>query len=306
MAGTGGTLLGQLPMILFDGLTSAPARYSNNDEEMNKILVTEIMGGKMCMFFDDVKEFNSREILRAVTSKQIGGRVLGGSRKIERDNNFLWVSTGNNPVILNEMDRRIVWIRLNAKKADIQNRTFKHDLYTFLLGETVPEIKPGHRAKAVNYLLTMIQFWISMDMPLFTERKRASFEDWSAKVGGVLQVCGIEGFLDNRKADGQDIDEAAIKSFMRQWVSTFGAGERVIPSRAFAEAVRTEEDIIEGANDDQKKHRFFRRLPTIEGRTFAIEGRDYMMCAGHDRDQNVAYYLLDITDDELSVTVAAE
>lgn len=298
MAGTGGTLLGQLPMLLFDGMTSAPARYSNNDEEMNKSLVTEILSGRMCMFYDDVKEFNNREILRAVTSKQVGGRVLGGSRKIERDNNFLWIATGNNPVILNEMERRIVWIRLNAKKADIQNRTFRHDLYSFLLGETVPEIREGQRATAVRHLLTMIQFWISTGMEPFLERKRASFEDWSAKVGGVLMVCGIEGFLDNRKAEGQDIDEASIKTYMRFWLNKYGAEERVIPSLAFTEASTAMQDIIEGSNDDQKKHRFFRRLPTIEGRTFNIDGRDYMMCSGHDRDQNVAYYLLDITDPE--------
>jgi hypothetical protein len=266
--GTGGTFLAKVPMILFDGEETAPLRYTQNEEEMQKALLATIMNAGSHLFYDDVKEFNSRSLLQSITAKRIGGRLLGASKTVERPNRFNWVATGNNPIVGTEMERRICWIRLNAKTADIQKRQYRHpDFEKFLLRE---------RSTAVYAILTLIQNWIAKGEHPWRERKRASFEDWSEKVGGVLHAAGIEGFLDNRRTAGADMDEAAVRQFVREWLKKF-AFERVMPAKLFEHASGMELDIIDGNNDDQKKQRFPKRLHTLDGRVFAIDGVDYMV-----------------------------
>ncbi len=280
--GTGGTFLGKVPMILFDGNETFPLRYSDNEEEMQKALLASIMNAGSHLFFDDMKQFNSRTLLQSITSKHIGGRLLGSTKTVERPNRFNWVATGNNPLIGNEMARRICWIRLNLKKADIQNRKYKHpDFDKWLLRE---------RATTVYAILILIQNWINQGEVPWTERKQASFEDWSEKVGGVLHAAGVEGFLDNRQSAGHDMDEVAIRQFVREWLRKFGK-DAVMPSALFEHALAMGLDIIEGNNDDQKKQRFPRRLHSMDGRVFTIEDVDYMIYTTFDEDNNLVYEL---------------
>lgn len=280
--GTGGTLLGKLPMNLFDGQESAPMRYSQSEEEMQKGLLSAIIESRSHLFFDDVKEFNNRALLQSITAQEIGGRKLGQTQNISRPNLFNWIATGNNPIVLSEMERRIVWVRLNGKTVDIQERKYRHtDFSGFLI---------QNRSKIVGYILTMIQYWIDLEKPLFEERKRASFEDWSRKVGGVLQACGITGFLDNRPSAIADMDESAIKQFVKEWLKKFGF-EKVAVGKLFEHAMSMELDIIEGNNDDQKKQRFPKKMHTLDGRAFKIEGFDYLVRSGNDAEGDPVLFL---------------
>lgn len=280
--GTGGTLLGKLPMLIFDGAESAPMRYTQNEEEMQKSLLAAIMDTRSHLFFDDVKDFNNRSLLQSITASKIGGRLLGVSRNVTRPNLFNWVATGNNPIVGAEMERRICWIRLNAKTPDIQNRIFHHPDF--------PGFVEENRAKIIRAILTMIQYWIDIGAPTFEERKRVSFEDWSRKVGGVLQACGVEGFLDNRRSAAADLDESAVKQFVKEWLKAHGY-QKLTASKLFGWATDIDLDIIEGNNDDQKKQRFPKRLHTLDGRAFTIDGDDYMVQTAYDEDQNTVFYL---------------
>jgi hypothetical protein len=285
-AGTGGTLLGKLPMLLFDGIESAPMRYTQNEEEMQKALTAAIMETRSHLFFDDVREFNNRQILQSLTAQQIGGRLLGSSKNIERPNRFNWIGTGNNPDIKGEMERRICWIRMNAKTNDIQQRTYLHsDFEQFVKRE---------RGVAVCHILTMIEYWLSTGAVPFTARKRASFEDWAEKVGGVLQACGIEGFLDNKKVVAQDADEAAVKQFVKEWLKKYQVNRMLTPAELFAWAINADWDVITGNNDDQKKSRFMKMMPILDGRTFKIDEIDYMVRSGLNADDNMAFYLMKV------------
>jgi hypothetical protein len=274
--GTGGTLLGKLPMLVFDGAESAPMRYTQNEEEMQKALLAAIMETRSHLFFDDVKDFNNRSLLQSITAQEIGGRMLGVSRNVSRPNLFNWIGTGNNPIVGSEMERRICWIRLNAKTADIQSRVYHHP--------DLPGWVSENRSKIICAILTMIQYWIDVGCPEFTERSRASFEDWARKAGGVLMACGVEGFLDNRRSAGADMDETANRQFIGQWLKKF-AFEKTLPAKLFEYAVGMELDIVEGNNDDQKKQRFPKRLHTLDGRAFTVDGADYMVMTTFDDEQ---------------------
>ncbi|UTC29631.1 hypothetical protein BAJUN_00010 [Bajunvirus bajun] len=269
---------------------------------MQKALLASVLETRSHLFFDDVVDFNNRVLLMAITSRHIGGRQLGSTKTIERPNNFGWIATGNNPAIMSEMGRRIVDIRMNAKTEDIQNRTFRHPDFMQWL--------KGNRGEIVHAILTLIAFWLDNGAPKFTERKRASFEDWSEKVGGVLQLAGIEGFLDNRRSTAADMDEAAKKVFVREWNRRFGIGKQVAPIELWSFAFDAELDIVTGNNDDIKKAKFAKTLPTLDGRTWLIKdtkGVDQriMVRQGMDDDMNVVYYLERLEIEDQPVAQAA-
>lgn len=282
--GTGGTLLGSLPVRLFDGEVGAPMPYDpRNDEEVRKTLVAATLESRSHLFFDDVAEFNSRALIQAITARSIGGRVLGQSVNVERPNHFNWIGTGNNTNIGNEMSRRICWIRLNAKVADIQGRKFKRAN----LGAWVDE----NRAHLIWCILVLIQAWIANGKPRFEARSLASFEEWAAVVGGILENAGVEGFLDNRRLPSADSDEAGVREFIRAWHSKYGHAS-VARNLLVQHAIDMSLSIVEGPSEEQRKVRLRRRLDLIDGRTFPIpDDRTVTVRRLADEDGEIAFEL---------------
>lgn len=292
--GTGGTLLGQMSMWLFDGHPGTATRYSQNEEEMQKGLIAAVQERQSHLFFDNVRDFNNRELLSAITQANISGRLLGSSKNISVPNKFNWIATGNNAVILDEMRRRTVYIRMNAKMPDVGSRKFRHPDVS---GMGFESFLIANRGIAIKHILTMIQYWINIGRPNFTARRRASFEDWSAKVGGVLQACGIEGFLDNFAAITTDLDEAANRQFIKEYFKKFGANEPQKANRLFDWALDNAMDILSGNNEDQKRSRFIKRdLISLDGRTYAIGTDSYMFQQTMDDEQNIGFQLVKIPD----------
>jgi hypothetical protein len=74
----------------------------------------------------------------------------------------------------------------------------------------------------VRAALTLTQSWISQGRPAFTERTLGSFEQWSATIGGILEVSGVKGFLGNveefsiQSAEDESQWESALKILRRK------------------------------------------------------------------------------------------
>ena len=281
-------MMGRVPILIFDGVDTAPMRYTQSEDEMQKSLLSSILETRTHLFFDDVKEFNNRALLQSITSRFIAGRLLGQTRTVERMNNFNWIATGNNPEVYDEMERRICWIRMNAQTDDIQKRTYRH--------ANLPDWIKENRPALVHACLTLIQNWLNLGKPMFEERKRASFEDWSMKVGGVLMCAGITGFLDNRRTIAADMNAAAAKQFVREWFKRWGS-QAVTPAELYQWAFDAEYDIISGNNDDQKKSRFQRTLPSMEGKSFRQDKGLFMIRSKPDSEDNVTYYLDEVIEE---------
>jgi len=279
-AGTGGTLLASLPMKLFDGVTGddASMSYTPSEEEMEKRLIAAIMGTRTHLFFDDVKEFNNRVLLRALTSPRVGGRVLGHSRIFERDNNYNWVASGNNPNIGEEMRRRTCWIRLNAQKADVAGRAFRHPDKS---GMQFNEFVERNRGLAIRHILTLIEYWQEQGAEEFTGRRLSGFDDWSKKVGGVLAACGVEGFLNTRAPAALDMEQSSENELLRLWLAKY---QTTFLSAAdlYIWASDTELSVLSGRDDEARRSNFIRTLRGLEGRAFEVEGKTYAIRAAQD------------------------
>lgn len=259
--GTGGTVLGEVPGRLFEGRDPPRMSYTpGNDEENRKELVTACRESRSVLFFDDVKVFNARPYIQAITSPTVGGRLLGKSESVQRPNNFLWCGTGNNTYFGEEMERRVVPIRLNAKTADIQTRTFKRKNFR---GWVLEE-----RGELIRAILTLIQHWIAQKSPPFEERSLTSFEAWARVVGGVLAAAGVTDFLNARRTTAADPAYAANRQFVTKWRN---AHRDPIEVGELAKwGIAGEYDVVEGRDELEKRRRLISRLNDLNGQTFNL------------------------------------
>jgi hypothetical protein len=197
--GAGATFLAELCMRLFDGAVSPTINYTIDDDSLEKKVVATLCETRSHLFFDNVEEFNSRYLLSMLTSEKVGGRELGRSKNISERNTFNWILTGINPTIGGEMHRRTCWIRLRPDKPPTE-REFRHSLDT--TGELYETFVERNRGLAIHHLLTLVVYWQTQGEKLFTGRRYAGFADWTAKVGGILETCGVRGFLSNGDVPG--------------------------------------------------------------------------------------------------------
>jgi hypothetical protein len=276
-SGTGGTLLASLPMMLIDGYV-AEVRYTSHEEEMGKNLVAVIKGARKTLFFDDVKEFDNQVLVRTLTSPIVGGRELGHSKLYEVPNDFNWTACGNNPKVTPDMRRRMCSIRLNAKTADVAGRVYRHPDTS---GMEFEEFVKVNRGLAIQHILTLVTYWQATGKKLFTDRRRSGFEDWSAKVGGVLQACGVEGFLNNSAPVTLDMGQASETEFMREWFKRYGSTP-LSASALFEWAQDAALAIITGRSDEDKRANFQNKLPGLDGRAFEYEKKNYYVRAKAD------------------------
>ena len=213
--GTGKSLLGELA--LFAGLGTIAATSAPNDEnEFEKLLFGMILEGASCIFFDNLKgRLNSPSLEKCLTSGRVKGRVLGGSATPTLDVTSIFVLTANNGKLSTDTARRSVWIRIDAQCESPGDREgFRHsDIRAFVA---------ANRTTLISCALKMIEAWVLLGRPQGLKRK-GSYEQWSLMVGGILDVCGVSGFLDNDndlKSTASEEDEL-WRPFYEAWFSRY-------------------------------------------------------------------------------------
>ena len=82
-----------------------------------------------------------------------------------------------------------------------------------------------HRTELVWASLTLIQAWVAAGKPLWEEQVLGSYEDWSAVMGGILAVSGVEGFLSNMEVSYESY-EPEWAAFVQRWWEKFGDRRR--------------------------------------------------------------------------------
>jgi hypothetical protein len=176
----------------------------------------------------------------------------------------LWVATGNNPEFSNEMARRLVRIRLDARVDQPWRRGgFRHPNLT--------EWVKANRARLVAASLTLCRAWIAAGMP-HGSRIIGSFESWSAVMGGVLTVAGVPGFLGNvdEMLEAADAEGAVWRAFVARWWESFRAGP-VGVGDLYKVAIVSEPSIPLGdGNERSQKTRLGRALGRMRDRIFHV------------------------------------
>lgn len=216
--GTGASLLVRsitAPFVGPDGVSSIT--HPKNDEEFEKTLVGMHRQNLRYAFFDNISgTFGTPLTAEAMTAKTKDLRVLGSNQVVTAMMPSFWYSTGNNPTYTDDLPRRIVPVRLDAKTARPWERTgFRHRLPAWAWKNRVP---------IVRAVLTLWKAWLAAGRPQGS-RTLGSYEPWAETMGGVLDVAGIPGFLANT-ADFYsmaDVDGAAWQSVVDAWWDRFGS-----------------------------------------------------------------------------------
>lgn len=181
--GSGKTMLAEcLKFIATGELGVTP--WVSGDEELRKLLVSWMRGGRACVAFDNVSgRFTSGVLSGAMTSGFLSGaRVLGNSQEISGDVRLLWLATGNNSSMDRDFAERWVRIRLDAERERPSERVF-----TFSPRAEVQR----HRPELVMAALTLLRGWYSQARPALATCG-CRFDQWGATVRECVLWLAIQ------------------------------------------------------------------------------------------------------------------
>jgi len=190
-----------------------------DEEEYRKRITAALCFSPAFVFLDNVRRrIDSAALASAITSTVWEDRILGQTQIIRLTVSNGWIATGNNPELSSEIARRSIRIRLDAKTdRPWMRQDFSHP-------DIIGWVR-GNRARLVFAILTLVQAWISEGVPKPTGAPTLGmFEDWSRVMGGILQVTGIPGFLENLTElyEISDREGDLKRAFVFAWWDAYG------------------------------------------------------------------------------------
>ena len=212
--GSGKGLLASLISIVTTGSVAEGRTVPESEDEIRKMITAELITGRPIILLDNLSEkrkLDSAALASVVTVPWWTDRLLGVSEMLTLRNNALWLITGNNPRLSDELSRRCIRLRIDPRIDMPWLRSgFKHP--------QILEWARENRSALVHAALTLIQAWIAAGRPLHATRL-GSFESWSEVMGGVLEVAGIPGFLGNLNElyEAADTDGQLWREFTGAW-----------------------------------------------------------------------------------------
>ena len=181
------------------GLANATNRHG--DEEVRKMLTSQLLTGASVIVFDNVEgALDSGTLARFLACPYWQDRILGASRMESLPQRTTTALTGNNVQFSYELARRVYLVELRPDSA----RPFDRDPAGFV------HPRPDAWVLANRpRLLHAVRHWLRVGRPQGPERPMGSFEEWSGTVGGVLHACGVTGFLANRESLLSEHDDSS-------------------------------------------------------------------------------------------------
>ena len=263
--GTGATLMVDAIATIITGSGAGVMTEGTDEEEWRKRITAKLRQIPTIVLIDNLKrQLDASALAAALTAPFWEDRVLGISEITRLPIRCLWVATGNNPTFSNEMERRLVRIRLDAHVEQPWQRSgFRHpDLMVWVR---------ANRARLVAACLTLGCAWIAAGRRSGT-RTVGSYESWAQIMGGVLEVAGIEGFLGNldEMMEASDSEGSAWRGFVSAWWNRFGTAQ-VATSDLYELALATETPLPLGVgNDRAQRTRLGKALGRMRDRMFKI------------------------------------
>jgi hypothetical protein len=214
--GTGASYLAKLARLIAHGNSTVTGAAKKSDEEWEKWLLAIFLRGELVTIFDDFGgDLTGTALAAALTDRAYAARLLGESRMVTTLNHTLFIVTGKNITVGDDIVRRYFWIRLAPlSAAQRKSRRFR---FPDLHGKIRTE-----RARVLAALLTLVRAWTAAGAPHGRERF-ASYDDWAGTIGGILAHAGIPGFLSNQDQveHRPGADDAIGAAFFAQWFTVF-------------------------------------------------------------------------------------
>lgn len=220
--GTGASLLSDLISIVATGkqsyMTTEP-EGRQKEEEMRKRITALLMDSRPVVVIDNIEgTLQSPNLCALLTTTQWSDRILGRNDVIDLQNRTFWIATGNNIRLAGDLPRRCFKVRMDAQQA----RPWQRDTRNFRHPQLIHYIK-DNRGGILAAIFTLARAWILAGRP---EPKQApimgSFEEWREVIGGILELAGINGFLENlselySESEQNEGIECFLEACYREW-----------------------------------------------------------------------------------------
>lgn len=212
-AGTGKSLIARTTVMVGRGVAPPPTPMPGSEEERRKLITALLRGGAPVVWFDNIgSKLASDALCTALTETKWSDRILGVSESPSIEHQTTWLLTANNVQFNDEMIRRTVHIRLDAREINPESRTgFKHEL---------PSWAVENRASLISSIFILARHWIAEGRPkqIFGGEALGSFDGWVHTIGGILEAAKIYGFLDDRAEQRTTLDDT-----QSEWAAFFEA-----------------------------------------------------------------------------------
>jgi hypothetical protein len=200
--GSGKGRLADLVSVIATGGPCKPVTMSGCATENRKRLTSLMMIGSPLILLDNVPQdriLDDAALVSVLTTTQPADRLLGGNQIVSLKNHAVWILTGNNVRSTLEIARRSVRIRIDARTDLPWLRN------GFLHGDLLDWAR-RQRPRLVQACISLIRAWLDQGRPRWQGTPLGSFEEWSAVLGGILDVAQIPGFLENTERTYADAD----------------------------------------------------------------------------------------------------
>ena len=296
---TGATKMCQSFACLADGVYLATITAAAREEETDKRLITQLKTGRPSILIDNVsRKFSSDIVASGMTSKHIGGRLLGRNETASVLTTALQIYiTGVNEMLSRDMINRSISVRIDAKVEHPEERGgFRHEL---------PSDAMDNRQYYFSAALSLVQRWIDAGRPGPPAgfKPLDSFRPWMNSVAGILHMAGIAGFHENRKSFLERADDsgAAEWTFVSLWLQS----ENTMGCLA-KDLVELGEPVFElrGNDEPARAVSLGARLSQMRDKVFVLDGKSYKLLRYHSRrgsEYSLVSHQTDESDEE-SVT----
>lgn len=206
--GSGKSLLAWIMRELHGGVFKS--EFPGSDEELRKFVTSTLDAttGPVVQFDNVTGVLKSSVLDGLLTSPEWSDRRLGVNEMVTLPNDRLWVVTGNNVHIGGDLERRTLWVTINAGMERPEERT----------DFSIPDLEGWvrqHRGDLLWALLTLVRAWVAAGSPEPDRPTSDSFGRWVAVLRGILDVAGLEGVVGHaesiqKAADPEDEEWATF------------------------------------------------------------------------------------------------
>ncbi len=285
--GTGKTLLVESLLCAGNGGMFTLISPAKDDDEWRKRLTSAVLLGRDIMI-DNVETLVSSSLAAMLTATQWSDRLLGSTRIISAPVRNLFTVTANNPILSNELTRRVLPITLEAQnERPWERENFKH--------KNLRGWVKDQRRELIEAALIIIQHWIASGKPKPKARPLGTYEEFSHVIGGILELVGMTGFLKNSLElyETADPQGAALRILVNEWSKQYGSGS-VKTADLYEIAGDIDDLLIFGKNDTDKKKSFGRLIAKNENRIF----ERFKITRAGTSSKSVLWRLLDLENPE--------
>jgi len=185
---SGKTLLAKLAIMPVCGVFKAQP-WKGKEEELNKILDSQIIEGSIYTCFDNARGYVSSQTLEGLmTAPQWTGRVLGKTQMFTAENRMNLFITGNDCTVSPDMAHRCLISDLFVEQADVQERQVEN------LIDEVWLTNKENRRNILSALWGLVRSWHESGEPSassFGYKPKLGFERWGEIIGGIVGHSGF-------------------------------------------------------------------------------------------------------------------